>query len=159
MYKKIKHTNLSSYKMTQLINEWVFCTPARVCARKIGVDRNTVNLWYKRIRDGILSLPDPDVFSEEVEVDESYFGKRKTGTGRPCTVQGQVPVFGLKERKTGLVIAQVVPNTRAETLIPIIQKHVLPGSIIYTDGFGSYYHLKKHGYRHRIVLHDYTYLL
>ena len=158
MYAKIKHSKLSEHKLAQLINEWVFCTPARVCAKKIGVNKGTVNLWYGRIRQGILSLPAPGPFSEEVEVDESYFGKRKTGQYKTGTVQGQVPVFGLKERKSGLVVATVVPSTKGDYLIPLIQKYVKPGTIIYTDGFGAYYHLKKYGYRHRVVLHDYTFV-
>ncbi len=105
-----------------------------------------------------MALPDPGPFSGEVEVDESYFGKRKTGVGRAGTVQGQVPVFGLRERKSGLVIAQVVPHTRATCLVPIIQQHVTPDTIIYTDGFGAYHHLRKHGYKHRVVLHEYTFV-
>lgn len=143
--------------MTQLINEFVFNTPARVTAEKIGIHRNTVNLWYKRIREGIYSLPDPAMFSGEVEVDESYFGKRKTGLGRPGTVQGQVPVFGLRERSSGLVVAMVVPNTKTETLAPIIEAHVAKGSTIYSDGHGAYYHLSKLGFKHHIIYHDHAF--
>lgn len=158
MYAKIKYSNLSHQKLAQLINEWVFCTPARVCARKIGVNKNTVNLWYGRIRHGILDLRDPGPFEGEVEIDESYFGKRKTGQGKAGTVQGQIPVFGLRERQSGLVIAQVVSSTKGDYLLPLIQKHVRAGSIIYSDGFGAYHHLRKLGFHHRVVLHEYTFV-
>ncbi len=158
MYKQIKGTRLSAHKLSQLINEFVFNTPARVCAEKIGLNKNTVNFWYKRMRLGLAQLPDPEPFSGEVEIDESYFGKKKTGQGRTGTVQGQVAVFGLRERKSGLVIAQVVSGTRAQDLIPLIEKYVVKGSTIYSDGHGAYHHLSKHGYRHRVVYHEYTFV-
>lgn len=143
--------------MAQLVNEFVFNTPARVCAEKIGVDRNTVNLWYGRIREGFLDLPDPPCFAGEVEVDESYFGKQRTGYGRPGTIQGQVPVFGLYERKSGLVVAKVVIGTKGADLIPLIEAQVAKGSIIYSDGHGAYYHLGAQGYRHRVNYHEYSF--
>lgn len=158
MYRHIKHSNLRAHKLNALINEFIFNTPARVCAEKLGINKNTVNLWYSRMRDGIYKLPDPPMFSGEVEVDESYFGKRKTGLGRKGTVQGQVPVFGLKELKSGLVIAQVVLNTKTETLLPLIEKYVAKGSTIYSDGHGAYYHLSKLGYKHHVIYHDHTFV-
>jgi len=158
MRKEIKGTRLSPYKLSQVINEFVFNTPARVCAEKLHLHRNTVNLWYGKMREGISNLPDPEPFSGEVEIDESYFGKKKTGQGRAGTVQGQVAVFGLRERKSGRVIACVVAGVSAKHLIPLIEKHVLKGSTIYSDGFGAYYHLGKLGYHHRVVYHEYTFV-
>ncbi|PJA67316.1 hypothetical protein CO157_05225, partial [Candidatus Peregrinibacteria bacterium CG_4_9_14_3_um_filter_49_12] len=111
-----------------------------------------------KMREGISNLPDPEPFSGEVEIDESYFGKKKTGQGRAGTVQGQVAVFGLRERKSGRVIACVVAGVSAKHLIPLIEKHVLKGSTIYSDGFGAYYHLGKLGYHHRVVYHEYTFV-
>lgn len=143
--------------MAQLVNEFVFNTPARVCAEKIGVDRNTVNLWYGRIRKGFLELPDPPPFSGAVEIDESYFGKQRTGYGKTGTVQGQVPVFGLYERRSGLVVARVVTGTKGADLIPLIEARVEKGSTIYSDGHGAYYHLQRHGYRHYVNYHEYSF--
>ena len=158
MYKHIKGTRLTPMKLNQIIIEFVFNTPARVCAEKLGIHRNTVNFWYQRMRKGIAQLPDPEPFSGEIEIDESYFGKKKTGKGRPGTVQGQVAVFGLRERKSGLVVAEVVSGTSAKELIPLIQKHVVKGSTIYSDGHGAYCHLSKLGYRHHVVYHEHTFV-
>lgn len=144
--------------MAQLIHEFVFNTPARVCAEKIGIHRNTVNFWYQRIRRGMFTLSDPPIFSGEVEVDESYFGKKKTGLGRPGTIQGQVPVFGLRERKSGLVVACVVSGTKGRDLIPLIERQVSKGSTIYSDGHGAYYHLSKYGYEHHVIYHDHAFV-
>lgn len=158
MYKHIKGARLTPRKLNQIIIEFTFNTPARICAEKLGIHRNTANLWYQRIRKAVAQMPDPEPFSGEVEIDESYFGKKKTGQGRPGTVQGQVAVFGLRERRSGLVIAEVVKGTGMRDLIPLIEKHVVKGSVIYSDGHGAYCHLSKLGYRHRVVYHDHTFV-
>ena len=43
-------------------------------------------------------------------------------------------------------------------LIPLIEKYVVKGSTIYSDGHGAYYHLSKVGYRHHVVYHDHTFV-
>jgi transposase len=80
------------------------------------------------------------VFTGTVEVDETYLGgqwknKRKTirdtGTkrGRGTTKQ---PVFGILCRN-GQVWAEIVENVEAGTLLPLLAKEVMPGSIVCTD--------------------------
>ena len=157
MYAKIKHSNLSWYKLKLLIDEWVYQTPARVCARKIHVNRNTVNFWYERIRQKIILLPELPCFQGTVEIDESYFGQKRywvKGTG----TADRIPIFGIKHRASGLVWATVVPGTDHTILVPIIQERVLSGSTVYSDGFGAYYHLSKLGFKHHVVLHAHTYV-
>ena len=153
MYKKIPHKRLSDRKFKQLIDEWIFMTPARVCAEKISLNRNTVNLWYKKIRDAIIEKQTEELFSGEIEIDESYFGRKKhwmLGHG----VAGKVAVFGLRERKTGKVWCTVTEGTDHSYLIPVIQWKIEKGSTIYSDGFGAYKHLKELGYVHHVVLHS-----
>ena len=48
----------------------------------------------------------------------------------------KVAVFRLLKR-AGKVYTAMIPNTKTETLIPIIEGHVCPDSIAYTDTFGS----------------------
>jgi len=38
----------------------------------------------------------------------------------------------------GKVHVVIIPNTKQNTLIPIIQQTIEPDSIVYTDGFLSY---------------------
>ena len=52
----------------------------------------------------------------------------------------------------------MVPGTNHRVLVPIIEQHIVPGSTIYSDGFGAYAHLNEHGFRHRVVLHAHTYV-
>ena len=153
----IKNSNLSSYKIGQLITEWIYNTPASVCARRIGIHRNTTNWWYNRIRNIILAQSDPPPFGGMVEIDETYFGHKRPwiiGTG----TADKVPVFGIKHRDSGLVWATVVSGTDNTILVPIIQARVLPGTTIFSDGFGAYYHLNKLGFKHHVVNHNHTYV-
>lgn len=152
----IKHSRLPKWKMGQLVTEWIYATPARVAAKKLHLHRNTVNLWYGRIRKRILLLPPPPSFSGEVEVDETYLGEKRPGvTGRGTF--DRVAVFGILERKTKQVFATVVKETGAGTLLPIICRNVYEGTTIYSDGHGAYRHLDLLGYRHFVVPHAYTF--
>lgn len=56
---------------------------------------------------------------EEVEVDEIYIGGRKHGK-RGRGAQGKTPVFGMVQRN-GNVIAVLVPDVQAKTLVPIVK--------------------------------------
>lgn len=44
-------------------------------------------------------------------------------------------------------------NKMKKTLIPIIRRLVIPGSVIYTDEHKSYKGLSKLGYKHKSVCH------
>ena len=49
---------------------------------------------------------------------------------------------------------QFVSNRDAGTLLAIIQAHVHPGTIIYSDGWATYNTLVQLGYSHEVVIHD-----
>ena len=157
MYKKIKGTRLSHWKIAQLITEWCYATPAAICARKLNLSRTTVDLWYKRIRSSVINLPPPLPFTGAVEVDESYFGTKPFGLkGRGMI--GKVGIFGIRSKETGLVWATIVPGIISQkNIIPIIKKCISPKTTIYSDGFGGYTPLKSMGYKHRVVYHAHTF--
>jgi len=64
----------------------------------------------------------------EVEVDETYFFKRKNQVGRPPRIG--LWVFGGVERESGKCFMQIVARRNARTLEPIIEQHILPGTIV-----------------------------
>jgi transposase len=71
------------------------------------------------------------VFSGEIEFDESYFGgKRKGQRGRGAA--GKVPVFGLLKRG-GKAYTKIIPDASSATLLPIIERKVVPDSTVYFD--------------------------
>jgi len=85
-----------------------------------------------------IDLENPPVF----EIDESLFSH----------VDGQqIWVFGIITRITNESRCWVVPDRSAQTLIPIIQEHLPPGSIVYSDGWASYRFLSTLGYQHRVL--------
>lgn len=87
-----------------------------------------------------------------VEADETVVGGRVKGSyGRNA---GNKPiVMGMHERG-GKVQTQVVPDVRANTLIPVIMQNVEPGSTISTDELRSYSSLPVVGYVHGKVNHS-----
>ena len=103
----------------------------------------------------------PPVFEGTVEVDETYLGgtwrnKRKaerakgTKRGRGTTKQA---IFGILCRN-GQVWASIVPNVEANTLLPLLRKRVVTGTVVCSDTFKSYTGIAAGGYIHRLVRHE-----
>jgi transposase-like protein len=122
---------------------------AKQLQRELGVTYKTAWRIFKQVR----SMLNEDVMSllNEVEVDESYFGGKRRGK-RGRGAEGKTPVFGMAQRK-GKVIATVVPNVQAATVLPKVREKVLPSSVIYTDEFSAYDSIPKMGYQHKRVHH------
>lgn len=97
--------------------------------------------------------------SGEVEIDETFVGGKNKNRHKDKKVEkcqgrsfkDKVPVFGILERG-GKLIAKVVPNTQAKTLVPIIKEYVKEESVVYTDGW-EYTGLHGH-YEQRSVDHE-----
>jgi len=71
---------------------------ARAAADLVGGHRNTAIVFYHRLRLMIAEeLTKASPLSEEVEVDDSYFGGRPKGK-RGRGAAGKVPVFGILKR-------------------------------------------------------------
>lgn len=89
-----------------------------------------------------------------VEIDESKFGKRKYNRGHH--IEGQW-VFGGVERDSPNSFLVPVDRRDKETLLPIIQKYILPGSIIISDCWKAYAELQTLNYTHQTVNHSQTF--
>ena len=88
--------------------------------REIGVTYKTAWRMLDQIHK-LMTQGDISLFGE-VEVDETYFGgKHRTKRGRGA--EGKTIVAGMLERG-GQAIVKVVPDTKARTLLPMIQEHV-----------------------------------
>ncbi|KCZ81399.1 hypothetical protein H312_01154, partial [Anncaliia algerae PRA339] len=54
--------------------------------------------------------------------------------------------------------ATCIHNKKSETILPLIEKHVLPGTKIYTDEHKSYQKLNSLGFIHGTVCHKYEFV-
>jgi len=151
---QIKGSRLSSAQLKKLLDFFVAGVTARTAAELAGINRNSANLFYNKLRTIIAYFADLEspFLHGEVEVDESYFGGvRKGKRGRGAA--GKIPVFGCLERK-GKVYTQMISDVREKTLMPIIRCKIRPDSIIYTDSFKSYNALDVSEFKHWRINHS-----
>ena len=88
-----------------------------------------------------------------VEIDESKFGKRKYNRGH--IVEGAWIFGGVERTPERKVFLVHVPDRSAQTLLQSIERHVLPGSIIYSDLWRAYNGIEEQlGLRHFTVNHS-----
>ena len=149
----MRRSRLSRQKQDRLIEHFVAGTTAQCAADLIGVNRKTAAFYYHRLRQIIMeATEDEDLLSGEIELDESYFGGRRKGK-RGRGAAGKIPVFGILKRKNK-VFTKVIPDAKAKTLMPIIQKKIKPDSIVYTDSLSSYNVLDVSEFKHYRINHS-----
>jgi transposase-like protein len=117
--------------------------------RQLGVTYKTAWRMAKQIRK-LLASSGPKL-SKTVEVDETYVGGVRRGK-RGRGAEGKTAVFGLVQRE-GELHAEVVPNTRRETILPLITENVEKGSRIMSDEYSPYNKVRSMGYYHRRIKH------
>ena len=145
----MRKSRLSPYKQDRLIEHFVSGSTALTAASLRGVNRKTAAYFFLRLREIIaleLDVESEAMFGGEIEVDESYFGgKRKGKRGRGAA--GKIPVFGLLKRG-GRVYAKIIPDASSATLMPIIERRVIPDSIVYSDCWKGYNVLDVSDFKH-----------
>ncbi|WP_299379115.1 IS1595 family transposase [uncultured Kiloniella sp.] len=153
--RAMRKSRLSPYKQGRLIEHFVSGSTARVAGSIVGVNKSTAAYFYHRLRQIIsyeLEKEGFEIFDGEIEVDESYFGgKRKGQRGRGAA--GKVPVFGLLKRG-GKVYTKVIPDASSATLFPIIERKVIPDSIVYSDCWRGYNVLDVSEFKHFRINHS-----
>jgi transposase len=150
---KIRYSKLTKKQRLKLLEHFVAGTTGRTAANLVGVNKNTAQLFFHRVREIIAEKQNTNLYFEgEIEADESYFGgKRKGKRGRGAA--GKIPVFGLLKRG-GMVFADIITDAKSTTLFPIIQNKVKPDSIVYTDSLPSYNILDVSEFKHCRINHS-----
>lgn len=152
MYRR---SRLSWHKQERLIEHFVSGSTARCTADLVGVNKSTAAYYFHRLREIIayhIAQEFLEVFGGEVEVDESYFGGRRKGK-RGRGAAGKVAVFGLLKRG-GKVYTKVIEDASSATLIPIIERKVVPDSIVYSDCWRGYNALDTSEFKHFRINHS-----
>ena len=151
----MRKSRLSKGIQERLLEHFVSGTTARCAAALVGVNRNTAAYYYQGLREIIalhMEQESHEVFDGEIEVDESYFGGARKGMrGRGAV--GKVPVFGLLKRG-GRVYTKIIPDASSATLIPIIERKVIPDSIVYSDCWRGYNALDVSEFKHYRINHS-----
>ena len=151
----MRKSRLKKHIQDKLIEHFVAGTTARCAAELIGVNRKTAGYYFHRLREIIayqLDQESQDVFGGEIEVDESYFGGTRKGK-RGRGAGGKIPVFGLLKRG-GRVYTKIIPDASSATLIPIIERKVIPDSIVYSDSWRGYNVLDVSEFKHYRINHS-----
>ena len=123
----------------QIIKAWSLelTITKTVSALKIedtSATRQTIGKTFNHLRNVCtLAIEKPNIKlggpGHIVEIDESLFAKVKYNRGKDLW-RKQVWVFGLVDRISGEIYFEIVPDRTAETLLNIIEQHVLPGTLI-----------------------------
>ena len=144
--KYVNRTKISETKFRQITKLFTLDLTATQTSELTGLNRNTVNRIYSAIRLRIAE------YSEEtspmkgvIEVDESYFGPKRSPAKRGRGASNKTIVFGLFKRN-GMVYTEIVPDCSSKTLQAIIRGHADIESAIHSDGWRGYNGLVDVGY-------------
>jgi len=151
----LRKSRLSQFKQYGLIEHSVAGTTARCAASLVGANFKMSAYYHRRLRELIafeLAQQEHEVFDGEIEVDESYFGGRRKGR-RGRGAAGKTPVFDLLKRG-GKVYTKIIPDASSTTLYPIIERKVIPDSIVYSDCWRGYNVLDVSDFKHFRINHS-----
>jgi transposase-like protein len=98
--------------------------------------------------------------NQTIQIDESLFAKVKHFVGKDL-VRKQVWVFGMVDVKPDQIYFECVKDRTAQTLLSVINDHVLPGSSINSDCYASYNKinlLHEESIQHNTVNHTYNFV-
>lgn len=132
----------------------------------LPISLNTIERFYHLTRLAIFKseAQKTPLLSGELEMDEAYFGGKRKGVKKEIYFRGRIvwaslifnkqkqAVFGIYKRN-GSVLTFPVPDRKAESLLPLIDKHAASGGVYYTDENTAYASLSLKG-KHITITKD-----
>ncbi len=112
------------------------------------------DLFRQWVQDTLTEI----TFTEEVEIDESVFSRRcKYPRGNP-KIGVRIWILGIVERSSNRLLLFPVDRRDEETRCTLTERHVAPGTTIFTDGWAGYQNLNVRGFRHFSIVHKETFV-
>jgi transposase-like protein len=135
------NTRLKCSEVMLLCYLWLIKASYQVILAATGHSSITVSEYSKYCRQMVAEiLDDEDMHiggpGVVVEVDESKLGKRKYHRGH--RVEGIWILGGVERTEQRKVFVEPVPDRSASTILDVLSRHILPGSIIHTDMWRGY---------------------
>ena len=143
----ISRSHLSEAKVRQILRLFALDLEATKVATLTRVSRRVINRLFHQLRVRMARECEASApFRGRVEVDESYFGRRRIRGKRGRGAGGKTVVFGIFKRN-GRVYTQIVPDAKKATLRAVIRGRIALASVVHSDGWGGYDGLVDLGYR------------
>ena len=153
-----KKSRIWDKKIREIVKYFAMDFPAVKTSELTGLNPKTTQDWYRYIWEAIAAHQEAErqeVFTWEVELDESYFWPTRVRWKRGRWAGMKTIVFGLLKRNWK-VYTEIVPDVKARTLVPIIRGKVEPGTEINTDGWPAYDGLVDVGYEKHFRVHHWA---
>ena len=148
-------------KILHLAYMWLNNLPTKSIIQMSGMSSKTVCAflnYFRQLVSDAVEIEDVTIGGEGiiVEIDETKLGKRKYNRGH--RVDGVWVLGGVERTPERKVFLVEVKDRKADLLLHVIKKHVLPGSIIHTDLWKGYNSLAtSNEYQHFTVNHSKNY--
>lgn len=166
----LSRTRFSLHEIYELLHWFELDLTDHKIANRLSVDYHKVHRFFMTVRDALAKFQELTitVLDQEVEVDETYFGpdfrNRRKYNREKLKKEGKVKrgrganeikqaVFGIFERKDGLVFIKPVTDVQKDTLQDIIKNRVSLETTIYSDTYRSYNGLDEEFEDHKTVRH------
>jgi transposase-like protein len=137
---------------------WLTGCSRQIILHNVTHSKDTISAYLVWLRELVSQMLEPDDTmiggaNVIVEVDETKFGKRKYHRGH--RVDGAWVIVGVERTVDRLVFAEVVPDRSAATIDGVLSRHILDGSILYTDLWRGYASIsERFNIEHRTVNHS-----
>jgi len=126
---------------------------ALLLQRQLGLRRyETAWMMLHKLRQAMVNLA-REPLRGEVELDDAWIGGIQAGLRGSRQLRGRkagliVVAVEKRGRATGRARMAVIPDFVGRTLLAFLRQNVAPGSVLYTDGLGSFRGLDEAGFCH-----------
>lgn len=143
-----RRSRIAEKKFRQIVRYFAMDLTAAKTSELTGITRKSVNVIFQKIRIRLLAECERHAPFQTgvVELDESYFGRRRIPGKRGRGASGKTIVFGIYKRGDK-VYTEIVPNCQRRTLQAIIRGKIGLDAVIHTDGWVGYDGLVDLGFK------------